>query len=253
MGKSKTISKVVAYCRVSTDNQADEGTIELQVTAIADYCKKQGFELARVFKDEGFSGSLENRPALSEMFDFIDQNKIHAVVIWKLDRVARDLYIQEMILKKLADAEVKILSLKETDLDSNDPMRVAFRQFIGIMSQLERAYITMRLREGRKNKARKGMYAGGRIAFGYRLKSGELAIDKEQAEVVKQIYTFRKNHHYSFRQIAKELNRLSYPTHAGGIWGASSVQSILKNQKYRGTINYAGETATRKDLVVVQN
>jgi len=94
--------KLIGYCRVSTDNQKDEGTIELQTRALTDYCEFKGYELVQTFKDEGVSGGLENRPALAEMFTFLEANPdTEGVLIYKLDRLARDLYIQEHLIKKL--------------------------------------------------------------------------------------------------------------------------------------------------------
>jgi len=68
------MKKIIAYCRVSTDNQKEEGTIELQVEAIKDYCKSRDLELVEIFKDEGVSGGLENRPALADLFSFLEES-----------------------------------------------------------------------------------------------------------------------------------------------------------------------------------
>ena len=161
--------KAIGYCRVSTDNQKEEGTITLQREAIKDYCQRNKIELVRIFEDEGVSGGLEDRPGLAMMFDFLEsEGGVEAVIIYKLDRLARDLYIQEHLIKKLEALKVRLISTKEPDLDSGDPMRKAFRQFMGIVAELEKAFITMRLTGGRKNKLKlKRAYAGGGIGDGY--------------------------------------------------------------------------------------
>lgn len=144
--------------------------------------------MIKIFKDEGISGGseLENRSGLVELFDHIENNKeIEGILIFKLDRLARDLYIQEHLIKKLEMLNIKLLSIKEPNLDSKDPMRKAFRQFMGIVSELEKAFITMRLSAGRINKAQKGGFAGGSTAMGYLSKNKELKIDREQAETIK--------------------------------------------------------------------
>jgi len=165
----KKPKKLVGYCRVSTDNQKEEGTIEIQEKSLKVYVEKNGYELVKVFKDNGISGGseLENRPGLVELFNYIENNKeIEGVLIFKLDRLARDLYIQEHLIKKLEELNKKLISIKEPHLDSKDPMRKAFRQFMGIVSELEKAFKTMRLSGGRINKAQKGGYAGGGYCFG---------------------------------------------------------------------------------------
>ena len=128
--KTTTPLRIVAYCRVSTDNQKEEGTINLQVDAIREYCQKKGFDLVDTFKDEGVSGGLEDRPALVTFFNFLEGEEgkeIQAVIVWKLDRLARDLYIQEHLIQKLELLEKRLISTKEANIDSSDPMRKAFR------------------------------------------------------------------------------------------------------------------------------
>ena len=179
--------KLVGYCRVSTDNQKEEGTIGLQRNALRDYAKRGGHELVEVFEDEGVSGGMEDRPGLAGLFAYVEENgDVDGVLIYKLDRLARDLYIQEHLIKQLEKLDKKLVSCKEPDLESGDPMRKAFRQFMGIVAELEKAYITMRLSGGRIEKAKRGKYAGGRTAYGYSAKDKELCVDQERAEVIRE-------------------------------------------------------------------
>ena len=245
------MKKIIAYCRVSTDNQKEEGTIELQVEAIKDYCKSRDLELVEIFKDEGISGGLENRPALADLFSFLEEVKdIDAVVIFKLDRLARDLYIQEHIIKKLEALNVGLISTKEPNLASDDPMRKAFRQFMGIVAELEKSFITMRLSGGRINKAKKGRYAGGGVAIGYKSEGKELVISGEEAEIVKNIYKLRRGRK-GLREIARTLNENNIPTARGGKWYAGTVKYILENPIYRGVLEYSTVECKRPDLVLV--
>jgi site-specific DNA recombinase len=245
------MKKIIAYCRVSTDNQKEEGTIELQVEAIKDYCKSKDLELVEVFKDEGVSGGLENRPALADLFSFLEATKdIEQVVIFKLDRLARDLYIQEHIIKKLEALNVALVSTKEPSLASDDPMRKAFRQFMGIVSELEKSFITMRLSGGRISKAKKGRYAGGGVAIGYRSESKELVISEKEAEIVKNIFKLRRSRK-GLREIARTLNDKEIPTARGGKWYAGTVKYILENPIYKGVLEYSTVESKRPDLVLV--
>ncbi len=177
---------LVGYGRVSTKNQEEEGTIAVQEQALQDYCRAHGYELVGFFKDEAVSGDQASRPGLTKLFDFLESSlNVDGVLIYKLDRLARDLYMQEHLIRELVKLGVTLISTKEPDLASTDPMRVAFRQFQGIIAELEKTMITWRLSSGRLHKARKGGYAGGRAAFGYQVTSGkDLAVDAEQAAVV---------------------------------------------------------------------
>lgn len=238
----KELIKLVGYCRVSTDSQKEEGTIEIQVKALNLYIKEKKLELVKIFKDEGISGSseLENRPGLAELFNFIETKRgIEGVLIFKLDRLARDLYIQEHLIKKLELLNIKLLSIKEPNLDSKDPMRKAFRQFMGIVSELEKAFITMRLTGGRINKAQKGGFAGGSTALGYITKNKELIIDEEQAGTIRMIFKMKRYKRMSLRGIARELNKLDIPTSGGkGRWYGRTIKYILENSIYKGIAHY---------------
>jgi site-specific DNA recombinase len=246
-----SMNKIIGYCRVSTDNQKEEGTIDLQRQAIREYAESKGYELVNVFEDEGVSGGIENRPGLAALFGYLELNKdIHSVIIYKLDRLARDLYIQEHLVKKMEALNAGLISTKEPDLASGDPMRKAFRQFMGIVSELEKAFITMRLSGGRLNKAKKGGYAGGKPALGYRAVEGMLVIDSQEAETVKLIRKLRKQG-LSLDGIALRLNSLNIPTKRGGnAWYKSTVAGILKNRIYKGILSYAGESCKGQHLPI---
>ncbi len=253
--KNTTPLKVIAYCRVSTDNQKEEGTIDLQVDAIREYCQKKGFDLVDIFKDEGVSGGLEDRPALASLFSFLESDKgkdIQAVVVWKLDRLARDVYVQEHIVKKLEQLDKRLISTKEADLDSRDPIRKAFRQFMGIVAELEKAFITMRLSGGRIQKAKQGGYAGGGVALGYSTKEKELRPTEQEVEIVKTIFALKRRKRLSINEIARFLQEEGYPTKRGGSWYASTVSYILKNPIYKGLYEYKGIVSQREDLALLQ-
>jgi len=250
------MKKIIGYCRVSTDNQKDEGTISLQRDALKGYAKQYGYELVKTFEDEGVSGGIEDRAGLAEMFSFLEDKRsgkdITAVLIYKLDRLARDLYIQEHLIKKLESLNKQLISTKEPDLAGNDPMRKAFRQFMGIVSELEKAFITMRLSGGRINKIKnKNTYAGGGIALGYSTKGKDLIINNAGADTIRQIFKMKRYGRKGLREIARALNEQGTPTARGGNWHAGTIKYILANPLYKGVMQYSGIEAKRADLALI--
>jgi site-specific DNA recombinase len=249
------MKKIIGYCRVSTDNQKDEGTIDLQRQALREYAKQKGYELVKTFEDEGVSGGLEDRAGLAEMFNYLEdkENKgIEAVLIFKLDRLARDLRIQENLIYKLKERGKSLLSIKEPDLGDSDPMRKAFRQFMGIVSELEKSFITMRMTAGRINKIKnKQTYAGGGIALGYSTKDKDLIIDEAGANTIRQIFKMKRYGKKGLREIARELNEQDIPTARGGEWHAGTIKYILANPLYKGNMLYSGIGAKRADLALL--
>lgn len=244
-----TLLRAVGYCRVSTQNQKEEGTIAIQRLALTKYAAKKGLELVHVFEDNGVSGTLHDRPGLNSMLDYIEGNKdITRVVVYKLDRLARDLYLQEHLIRQFESFDVQLLSTQEENLGSDDPMRKAFRQFSGIVSELEKAFILMRLSGGRDKKASEGGWAGGRRPYGYLAVDKELLIDKDLSLIVSSIFSMRRNKHMTLRDIAHQLNISGVPTAMGKVWHASTVQYILRNSTYRGVLKFKEHISARDDL-----
>ena len=185
------------------------------------------------------------------MFNFIENEKdVEGVLIYQLDRLARNLHIQEKLIIELDKFQLKLISINEPDLDSNDPIRKAFRQFLGIVSELEKAFITMRLTSGRIFKAQKGGYAGGSTALGYIAKDNELEVDKEQADIVKKIFYIKRYKRLSLGKIAKQLNEQGIATKRGGKWYSGTIKLILERELYRGNYNYKGNKSINKELML---
>ncbi len=246
--------KIVGYCRTSTSNQDKAGTIKLQIAEIERYANKNKYELVRIFKDSGVSGALEKRKGLAELYDFLNtSNDIDAIVIFKLDRLSRELRIQENLLHDFKHKmNIEVLSIKEVDLGSSDPTRVLMRQILGSFAQYEKSMITMRMKLGRMKKAQTG-YGGGGVSFGYRAENKKLIIDFEQAEIIKKIYHLRQYKRLSYCAIAKQLENDNIITAQGGKWHPETVKRILKKKKLykKGILKYGNIQSQNLDLAMV--
>lgn len=248
------LGKVVAYCRVSTEGQKEEGTIELQVDAIKEFVSSMPeTELVEVFKDEGVSGGLGDRPALAELYDYVynSDNNVKTVIIYKLDRLARDIIIQETIIRDLENKGVSVISTKEA-LDGFDKgTREMVRGMFGLIAQYEKWVITMRLRGGRRRKARRGGFAGSRVALGYSSIERELKKNTDESDIIRKIYLMKKNK-LSMNEIARRLNAEGLKTKTStGRWYPSTVSYILKNNLYKGMYQYIDDECAREDLALV--
>ncbi len=233
---------MAAYCRTSTENQKSEQTIELQVASISQFAKDHGIVITSWFKDDGVSGGLAERAELIHLMDYLEnESDVQGVIIYKLDRLARDLYIQEGIIKELTKLNKEIISTLEPDLGSNDPFRNAFRQMLGVFAEFEKAMITLRMKNGRESAVSKGRWHGG-LVFGYDHKQGQLVINQKEAEIVKKIFYLNRYKKQTSSYIAKELNRLDVPTKTKkGKWRNMTVEKILNNKIYRGQVLYRGK------------
>ncbi len=246
---------LIGYCRVSTENQKEEGTIEIQELEIKKYCDETGLVLLRTIRDEGVSGSKEptERPGWLEVSAELDANPfISGVVVYRLDRLARDLRIQENIIHDLqVKRKKRLVSVKEADLDSGDFSRVMLRQILGSFAEYEKNLIANRLKAGRSNKARLGEKAGGSIPLGYKSVGKKLVPNENHKETIKQIFHLRRYRRLSMARIAEVLNSKQVPTARGGQWHAGTVKYILGNPIYKGFSEYMDIKVKRPDLSLI--
>jgi len=214
------MTKAFAYLRVSGKGQVEGDGFTRQVEAIRKFAASNDFKIAKVFKEEGVSGTTdwENRPAFSEMMAAMLANGTRTVLVERLDRCARDLMVQESIIADFRRKGLKIVSVNEPDLCSDDPSRVLMRQMLGAFFQYEKTLLVAKLRGARQRiRARDGR-CEGRKPYGTR--SGE-------PEVVERMKALR-NQGLAFDKVAEALNKEHLMPRAGSRWYPTSVQRILK-------------------------
>lgn len=239
------IKRACVYTRVSTDAQAEkEVSLQEQERMAKAAIVSKGWEYTETFEDAGFTGRNMDRPALQSMIAKIQAGEVDAVVIFKLDRLSRKQKDALTIIEDIMlENDVELVSLKET-LDTSTPWGRAMIGILASFNQLESETIVQRTSVGRTAKARKGGYAGGKPPLGYKAVEGELVIVPEEAEIVRLVFSLRKEN-YSMMAIADELNNRGYRTKKGGAFRHSAIQTILNNkQTYKGTYKYGTEEST---------
>ncbi len=156
-------SLAFGYLRVSGRGQVEGDGFPRLLGAIEQYAASNMLKVKKVFREEGISGTkeLENRPALQELLAAIESADVKVVIIEKLDRLARDLMVQETIIGDLRKRGIELVSVAEPDLCSDDPSRKLVRQIFGAISEYEKAMIVLKLRGARQRmKARTGRCEG---------------------------------------------------------------------------------------------
>jgi len=158
------MKKAYGYLRVSGKGQVKAEGLGMQETAIREYAKANGIEIVQIFKEKGVSGTLESRPALAELLVTLEQNGhgVKTVLIQKIDRLSRDLMVQEGIIRDLKKNGFDLISAVEgPDLLSNDPTRKLIRQVLGAIAEYDKSMTVLKLRVARQRvKARTGKCEG---------------------------------------------------------------------------------------------
>jgi DNA invertase Pin-like site-specific DNA recombinase len=216
--------KLVAYLRVSTDAQTEGLGLDVQKAAIIEWAEAHGHEIAASFTDAGVSGSngLETRTGLADAFAALRNGDAVGLVVYRLDRLARDLIIQEQLLAEARQQGWAVFSTSTGEAayledDPGDPSRKMIRQVLGAVAEYERSMIALRLRSGRARKAEAGGFAYGAPPYGYEAVDGELAPVADEQTTLTRI----RRLHYdgkSFRIIAEALNAEGVKPRRGRAW-----------------------------------
>src|SRR2546426_11563991 len=236
----------VAYLRVSTEDQAREGfSIEAQRTRSRAYCAAKGYDLAREFVDDGFSGRTTNRPGFRDLMRTIREGliadgvavRVGAVVVAKFDRLNRNLYDFLATQREMQRHGVNFASVGET-IDTQGPFGRFFVQVIAAFAELESGIIGERVCHGMREKARQGGFNGMSPPFGYDIADGGLVINEREAVVVRRICRWKRGGK-SFAWIARKLNTGNVPTKKGKRWTERQIFRIVHNPLHRGNLHWA--------------
>lgn len=228
------MAKITAlYPRVSTDKQVDEGySLSAQTKMLENYCRANSITNFEVYEEAGFSGFSTARPEFDRLMQDIHSGKIERIVVYKLDRLSRNLrdtlaLIEDIIIPN----NISLVSLNE-NLDTSTPHGRAMIAILATFAQMERDTIRMRFKFGAEERAKEGLWhGGGNVTFGYDycIEKGTL-VPNENAEKVKQAYQLYIQGH-STTEIATMLG-FKYP---------DRVAKILKRPTYTGYILRNGE------------
>ncbi len=220
------MTKVHGYLRVSGKGQVGGDGFPRQLKAIRQYAESHDLKIVNVFREEGVSGTVEsaNRPAWAELMTALHSNGVRTIIIEKLDRLARDLMVQETIIADLKRHGFDLISVAEPDLMATDPTRILMRQLMGAVAQYDKSQIVLKLRGARLRKKAQTGHCEGRKPFGFYESEAE-ALDRIKA---------LKAEGLGFDRIAAKLNEENIPTRTGKRWHGVVVNRILTGKRTQG-------------------
>jgi DNA invertase Pin-like site-specific DNA recombinase len=230
--------RVVGYVRVSTLGQANEGGgLDVQTDMIRGWCRQHRHRLIGVLEEKGVSGAREviDRPVLAEALALIKQGRVDGIVVARLDRLARDLILQEQLLREIRRLGGQLATTMSGEAgfladDPSDPSRRLIRQVLGAVAEYERSLIVLRLQAGRRRKADSGGYAHGAPSFGWKAAGGQLVQDSVEQEASRRAIALRLTG-ASLRTIAARLDEEGHRPKRGERWHPMSVSRILADEQ----------------------
>lgn len=267
--------RVAIYARVSSEDQAERGTIENQLEFANKYCDLHQLEIVDWYKDDGVTGTipLESRPEGQRLLKDAQAGRFELLLIYRLDRLGRSARIILNAVHELEQHGIKIRSMTEP-FDTGDPNGRFLLTVLAGVADLERETILERMWHGANRAARAGKWLGGIVPYGYRVnEEGFLEIseaplpgmDMSEADVVRLIFHLVADQGYSTIKVADYLNALGVPTayakdgrkitrgkrkvNTAGIWRPSRVRSIIRNTTYKGEHYYGKRSNKNRDVI----
>ena len=231
-----TAMNIAAYCRVSTDKSDQLNSLEAQKEFFSEYTKRTGDTLVRLYADEGISGTkIKNRKEFLRMMSDAEHGLFDMVVVKDISRFARNTVdlLQNVRKLKSLGIETQFLTANMTSMGNSEFVLTIF----GALAQEESANTSKRVKFGKKMNAEKGRVPN--IVYGYDKTIGDyfnLAINKEESKVVKQIYKWYTEEGYGAAKIANMLNEKGYKTKRNCKWSQNATCRILTNEIYTGKI-----------------
>lgn len=230
----QSLRKAVIYARYSSHSQRDV-SIEQQVKACRRFAELQDIEIVNVYDDHALTGTNDQRPAFQKMIKDADRADWEYVIVYTLDRFARNRYDSAVYKRKLRDYGVKVLSAMENI--SDDPTGVLLESLLEGLAEYYSQELSRKIKRGKYDNASKCL-CNGQIPYGYcRGEDGRFAIDEAEAEVVRDIYK-RIRDGARICDVIQDLNDRCLLTKRGLAWTRSSFSKMLSNERYLGIYIY---------------
>ncbi len=241
--------KVALYARVSSERQDIDLSIAAQLKALREYALRNGHEVVKEYIDKAESGRSIDRPAFKEMIATVHQksSSFQAILVWKLSRFARnreDSIVYKSLLRRHG---VQLISINEPLEDT--PAGKLLEGVIEVIDEFYSTNLAQDVVRGQRENAERGFSNGGKPPYGYvhvKVKDGpklrtKFEIDSKTAPIVQRIFRECLSGK-GLKAIVRSLNADGLTSRTGKKWGTTSIEKILHNEAYTGTLVWGRRT-----------
>ena len=232
---------VAIYLRYSSTGQSDQ-SIEGQLRDCRTFCKTNHYRIMAIYVDRATTArkDVEKRVHLMEMVADSAKRNWEYVIVWKLDRFARNRNDSAIMKMRLRKNGVKVLSATEHLTDS--PESIILESVLEGMAEFFSAELSQKVTRGMRESALKCHSVGGHIPLGYKVENHKLVIDPDTAHIVQEAFSLYANGE-SVAAICRKFNSAGYKTAKNTEFNRSSFKAMFRNTRYIGTYTY-------KDIVI---
>lgn len=242
---------VVIYARYSSHNQTEQ-SIEGQIKVCKDYAERNNYKIVHIYKDEARSGTSDSREQFQQMIEDSAKKQFEGILVYQLDRFARNRYDSATYKAKLKKNGVRVLSAKENI--SDDASGILMESVLEGMAEYYSVELGQKVKRGMGINAEHCYYNGGVVPLGFTLievdstytdkmgrpiKKKKYALDEEKAPYMKQAFEMYANGHL-MKEVYQWLNNKGIRTNTEKKFTKSSLRTIFMNKKYKGTYFYNG-------------
>ena len=227
--------KVIAglYPRVSTEDQSRFGhSLDEQECKLKQLCEFKGYEIYKIYREEGVSAKNTNRPKFQEMIEDMKNGKINKIIVYKLDRLTRSIQDLEFICSMLEEYNCELESVAE-EINTGNANGKFFIRMLTILAQLEIERTSERTKFGLVGAIKKG-HIPSRAPLGYKREDKKLVINHIEEEVVRRIF----NMYLEGESVCSICQTFNEENVLNRHWATTTVDKLLSNQIYIGNMEY---------------
>lgn len=221
------MTKAFSYLRVSGAGQIEGDGFHRQRESVTRYAMAHDIVIAEEFRDEGIPGKTEmsDRPGLARLLARLETNGVRMVIVEIADRLARDLVVNELIIREFQKLGVQVISAAGgVDLTAGtdeNPTAKLIRQILAAVAEFDRSIIVLKTRAARERLRAKNGKCEGRVAYG--------AKDVNERATLMLIMDYESSG-LTTTKIAERLNLAGIKTRYGRQWNAGTVWKIIERQ-----------------------
>jgi DNA invertase Pin-like site-specific DNA recombinase len=228
------MKKVAFYGRYSSANQTEQ-SIEGQLHVCEKYAEQNGLQIVAHYIDRAISGKSDNRPQFQKMISDSASGMFEGILLYKLDRFARNRYHSAVYKHRLRENGVRLISATEHLTDT--PEGIMLEAVLEGIDEFYSAELSQKVTRGLAESFHKGYYLKKHPPFGYQIRGRKLVPDDVTAPLAAEIFK-RYDSGERITDIVSWLNCLGLTNQLGNRWRPMNISTHLKNRIYMGEYYY---------------
>lgn len=237
--------KVVIYARYSSHNQREE-SIEGQLKVCYEYAKRNDYNVIAEYIDRAQTGTNDNREQFQKMIEDSNKKCFEFVLVYQLDRFARNRYDSATYKTKLKKNGVRVISARENI--SDDASGILMESMLEGMAEYYSVELGQKVKRGMAINGEKCLYNGGYIEIGLKVdkETKKYQIDEETAPTVRKMFEM-------YRSGSTIVQIMQYLKSIGITYTKGRIRNVLENKKYIGTYTYKGKETPNVIPPIIDN